>query len=201
MVPCWIRYSERKSRGGLGGASWKVRDCKTQNVKILLKTNANGHKYPSNSLIIIEQVTIGETKENNKWHSTQGPCTLQKQSYRLWWGAALPILRDTPCVCIYTSYNHNSYQECIRIDKYVLTQNFWSGHCGSNPPVSAVYNKYINGNNNRITYWLATHWNGSHPTCCHFGWSLANRFRVQYSVCFLLNHCVFSIILCGHYAA
>ena len=27
------------------------------------------------------------------------------QSYRMWWGAASPILNDTPVVCIYTSYN------------------------------------------------------------------------------------------------
>ena len=45
----------------------------------------------------------------------------QKQSYRLWWDAASPILNDTPCVCIYTPYNQNSYKECIRIDKYALT--------------------------------------------------------------------------------
>ena len=27
------------------------------------------------------------------------------QSYRIWWGAASPILNDTPVVCIYKSYN------------------------------------------------------------------------------------------------
>ena len=27
------------------------------------------------------------------------------QSYRMWWGAASPILNDTPVVCIYMSYN------------------------------------------------------------------------------------------------
>ena len=30
---------------------------------------------------------------------------------RLWSGAASPIPNDTPCVCIYTSYNPNSYKE------------------------------------------------------------------------------------------
>ena len=30
-------------------------------------------------------------------------------------------------VFIYTSYNQNSYKECIRIYKYILTQSFWTG--------------------------------------------------------------------------
>ena len=55
---------------------------------MLFETNTNGHKHPSISLIIKEQDTIGKTKENNKWHSTQEPCTAKKQSYKLWRGAA-----------------------------------------------------------------------------------------------------------------
>ena len=48
--------------------------------------------------------------------------TLSKnQSYRLLWGAASPILNDTPCLCIYTSYNQNSHKDCICIDKYIST--------------------------------------------------------------------------------
>ena len=45
---------------------------------MLFKTNTNGHRQPSISLIIIEQDEIGETKENNKWHATQEPRTPQK---------------------------------------------------------------------------------------------------------------------------
>ena len=68
---------------------------------MLFETNTNGHNHPSISLIIIEQDTIDETKENNKWLSTQEPRTPKNQSYRLWWAAASPILNDTPCVYIY----------------------------------------------------------------------------------------------------
>ena len=64
-----------------------------------------------------------ETKENNKWHSTEEPHAPKNQPYRLWWGAAPPIQYDTPCVCIYTSYNQNPYKVCIRIDKYTVTQS------------------------------------------------------------------------------
>ena len=52
---------------------------------MLFKTNTNGHKHPSISLIIIEQDTIGEIKENNKWRFTQEPRTPPKQSYKQWW--------------------------------------------------------------------------------------------------------------------
>ena len=55
------------------------------------------HKHPSIPFIIPEQDTIGGDKENNKWDSTQEPRTPKNQSYRLWWGAASPILNDTPC--------------------------------------------------------------------------------------------------------
>ena len=44
-------------------------------VKMLSKTNINGHRHPCISLFIIKQDTIGETKENNKWHSTQESST------------------------------------------------------------------------------------------------------------------------------
>ena len=30
-------------------------------------------------------------------------------------------------------------------------------------------------------------WNGSHPSCCCFGWSLPSRLTVQYCVCFFIS--------------
>ena len=119
----------KKVQGQKHPGSWEIEERKTPSVKMLFKTNTNGHKHPSISLIIIEQNTIGETKENNKWHSTQEPRTPNNQSYWLWWGAASPILDDTPCVCIYSSYNQNSYKECMHKGKYISTQSFWTGNC------------------------------------------------------------------------
>ena len=100
MVPCWIWYLERRSRDKniLGG---EIAERKIPIDKMLFETNTNGHNHPCISLIIIEQDTIDETKENNKWLSTQEPRTPQNQSYRPWWGAASSILNDTPCVYIY----------------------------------------------------------------------------------------------------
>ena len=57
----------------------EIEERKIPSVKMLFKTNTNGHKHPSISLIIIEQDTIGETKEHNKWHSTREPRTPQNQ--------------------------------------------------------------------------------------------------------------------------
>ena len=56
---------------------WGIAERKIPSVKMLFKTNTNGHKHPSISLFIIERGTIGETKENNKCHPTQKPRTPQ----------------------------------------------------------------------------------------------------------------------------
>ena len=47
----------------------------------------------------------------------------------------------------------------------------------------------------------ATDWHGSHPSCCHFGWSLPSRFTAQWLMCILLSHFAFSINLWEHHAA
>ena len=49
----------------------EVRERKTPSVKMLFKINTMGRRRPDISLFIIEQDTIGETKENDKRHSTQ----------------------------------------------------------------------------------------------------------------------------------
>ena len=97
----------KKAQGHKHPGRWEIAKRKIPSVKMLFETNTNDPKHPCISLFIIEQDTIEESKDNSKWHSTQEPCTPQK-TYRLWWGAASPILKDTPCVCIYASYNQNS---------------------------------------------------------------------------------------------
>ena len=70
----WKKVQGQKHLG-----MWSIAERKIPSVKMLFKTNANGHKHPGISFIIIEQDTIGETKENNKWHSTQEPRTTRKR--------------------------------------------------------------------------------------------------------------------------
>ena len=59
MVPCSIRYSERRSRGKniLKG---EIAERQIRSVNTLFKTNTKGHKHPSIRLFIIEQDTISE---------------------------------------------------------------------------------------------------------------------------------------------
>ena len=45
---------------------WEVAKLKIPSVKMLFKTNTNCHKHRNISLIIIEQDTTGETKENEQ---------------------------------------------------------------------------------------------------------------------------------------
>ena len=69
----------KKAKGQKYPGRWEIAERKIPGVKMLFKTNTNCHKHPSISLIIIEQDTIGENKENNKWHSTQELCMPNNQ--------------------------------------------------------------------------------------------------------------------------
>ena len=76
----------KKVQGYKHPLRWKIAVRKIPSVKMLFKTNTNGHKHPDNTLFIIKQDTIGEIKENNNWHSTQEPRTkktVQKQRWYL----------------------------------------------------------------------------------------------------------------------
>ena len=131
----------KKVQGQKHPGRWEIAEPKIPSVKMLFKTNANGHNHPTIRYIIIEQDTIGETKENNEWHSTQEPHTPpnspidcgEVQLHQYW--TTLPV---------YVSYDQNSYKECIRVDKYISTQSFWTetkvigGNTSSNPQVSAL---------------------------------------------------------------
>ena len=65
----------KKIQGQKHPGGERLLNANCQIIKMLFKINTNDHEHPSISLFIIEQVTVGETKENNKWHSTQEPHT------------------------------------------------------------------------------------------------------------------------------
>ena len=114
----------KKVQGQKHPGRWEIAERKIPSVKMLLKRNTNGHKHPSISLFIIRQDTIGQNKEN-KWHSRQGTRTPQKRPTDCD-GVQLHQYWTTLPVYVYMSYNQNSYEECIRIDEYILTQSFWT---------------------------------------------------------------------------
>ena len=96
---------------------------------MLFKTNTNGHKHPSISLFIIEQDTILLGKPNKTTSGIQHMnCELPKNSLIDCDGVQLHQYWTTLPVYGYTSYNQNSYKECIRIYKYILTRDGNKGH-------------------------------------------------------------------------
>ena len=117
--PSWVTRCDIKGSDGtiLNSIFWKkVQGQKTSNgweialrqitgVEMLFETNTKGHKYPIIRVFVIKQDTIGKPKKTecgiqHRYHAP--PKTVL---YNVWWGAASPILNDTFCVCIYTSYN------------------------------------------------------------------------------------------------
>ena len=117
--------SDILKEGPRAKTSWglEIAEHQIPSIKVLFKTNTKGHKRPSIRPFIREQDTIGKPKKKVAFN----PGTvhsLEIQSYRMWWGAASPILNDTPVVCRYTSYNRTHIKnEYI----YILTQSFWAG--------------------------------------------------------------------------
>ena len=106
---------------------------------MLFKTNTNGHKHPNSSLSIIEQDTIGETNENNKWHSTQEPRTpknspIDNGVHRCQWSkAAMRPVADycrqplmTLCFGISNSLLAVVRQKCVRcLSRRIIQASHW----------------------------------------------------------------------------
>ena len=60
------------------------------------------------SILVLDYLSESKTQLVNQRKVAFNPRTAHSpeiQSYRMWWGAASPILNDTPVVCIYTSFN------------------------------------------------------------------------------------------------
>ena len=123
MAPCWIQHSERRSRDK---TSWEERDCKHQipSITVLFEINAKSHKHPGIKLLLSETKThlVNQRKQKVAFNPETAHSP-EMQSYRMWWGAASPILNDT-VVCIYTSYNRAHIENAYI---YILTQSFWTG--------------------------------------------------------------------------
>ena len=94
----------KKVQGQRHPGRWDIAERKIPSVKMLFKTNTNGHKHPSISLLIIEQDTIGKTKENNKWHSTQEPRTPKNRPPLACDGVQLHQYWTTPPAYVYIQF-------------------------------------------------------------------------------------------------
>ena len=70
-------------------------------IKVLFKANTRSHKHPSIKLLSSESKTQLVNQRKQKVAFNPGTAhSPEIQSYRMWWGAASPILNDAPVVCI-----------------------------------------------------------------------------------------------------
>ena len=124
----------KKVHGQKHPERWGIVEHQIPSIKMLFKTNTKSHKHPGIKLFSSESKT--QLVNQRKQKVIFNPETVHSpeiQSYRMWWGAASPILKDTPVVCIYTSYNRTHAENAriyilIYIYIYILlTQSFWTG--------------------------------------------------------------------------
>ena len=109
----------KKVQGQKHPGRWGIVEHQIPSIKVLFKTNTKSHKHPGIKLLSSESKTQLVNQRKQKVAFNQGTAhSPEIQSYRMWWGAASPILNDTPVVCIYTSYNTNEYRKCIYIYIY-----------------------------------------------------------------------------------
>ena len=101
---------------------------------MLYKTNTKGHKHPSIRLLWKSKTQLVNQRKQKVAFSPGTAHSPEIQSYRTWWGAASPILNDTPVV--YTTYNRTRIRNAhiyIYTHTYIIyiyiyiTQSFWTG--------------------------------------------------------------------------
>ena len=97
---------------------WGIVEHQIPSFKVLFKTNTKGHKHPSIRLLSKSKTQLVNQRKQKVAFSPGTAHSPEIQSYRTWWGAASPILNDTPVVYIYVLLQ-NSYKECIYIYIYI----------------------------------------------------------------------------------
>ena len=102
----------KKVQGQKHPGRWGIVEHQIPSIKVLFKTNTKSHKHPGIKLLSSESKTqlVNQRKQKVAFNpgTTHSP---ELQSYIMWWGAASPILNDTPVVCIYTSYNRTHIED------------------------------------------------------------------------------------------
>ena len=128
---CWKKVQGQKHPG-----RWGIVEHQIPSIKMLFKTNTKSHKHPGIKLLSSESKTqLANQRKQKVAFNPETAHSPEIQSYRTWWGAASPILNDTPVVCIYTSYNRTRRE-----------QRSSGGNTSSNPQVSVpVRRPFVNG--------------------------------------------------------
>ena len=93
----WKKVLRQKHAG-----RWGIVEHQISSIKVLFKTNNKSHQHPGIKLLSSESKTQLVNRRKQKAAFNPGIAhSPEIQSYRMWWGAASPILNDTPVICIY----------------------------------------------------------------------------------------------------
>ena len=114
----------KKVQGQKHPGRWGIVEHQIPSIKVLFKTNTKGHKHPSIILLSKSKTQLVNQRKQKVAFSPGTAHSPEIQSYRTWWGAASPILNDTPVV--YTTYNRTRIRNAHTYI-YTLTQSFWTG--------------------------------------------------------------------------
>ena len=114
----------KKVQGQKHPGRWEIVEHQIPSIKVLFKTNTKGHKHPSIRLLSKSKTQLVNQRKQKVAFSPGTAHFPEIQSYRTWWGAASPIMNDTPVV--YTSYKRTRIRNAY-IYIHILTQSFWTG--------------------------------------------------------------------------
>ena len=110
----------KKVQGQKHPGRWGIVEQQIPGIKVLFKTNTKGHKHPSIRLLSKSKTQLVNQRKQKVAFSPGTAHSPEIQSYRTWWGAASPILNDTPVV--YTSYNRTHIRNAY-IYIYINTEH------------------------------------------------------------------------------
>ena len=80
---------------------WGIVEDQISSIKVLFKTNTKGHKHPSIRLLSKSKTQLVNQRKQKVAFRPGTAYSPEIQSYRTWWGAAWPILNDTPVVYLH----------------------------------------------------------------------------------------------------
>ena len=175
----------KKVQGQKHPGRWGIVEHQIPSIKVLFKINAKRNKHSGIKLLSSESKTQLVNQRKQKVALNPGSShSPEIQSYRIWWGAASPILNDTPVVCLYTSYNRTHIENAY-IYIYKHRASGWEprssgGNTSSNPQDSALVPRPVVNGMERM---CQCHGSDQTPTLLYGSIkSCVNRF-IQYNIC------------------
>ena len=122
----------KKVQGQKHPGRWGIVEHQIPSIKVFFKTNTKGHKHPSIRLLSKSKTQLVNQRKQKVAFSPGTAHSPEIQSYRTWWGAASPILNDTPIVYIYiyTSYNRTHIRDAYTYIYIYINTKLLDGNQG-----------------------------------------------------------------------